>query len=107
MARVAAGKGDFTRALEFMEQAFASIESHDLPSVAWRLHATEAQLHMQMRDFDASERDCLQAASSLNRAAASFGESDPLRRSLLGAAESLKANFHRELDAARASVAGN
>ena len=107
MARVAAGKGDFTRALEFMEQAFASIESHDLPSVAWRLHATEAQLHMQMRDFDASERDCLQAASSLNRAAASFGESDPLRRALLGAAESLKANFHRELDAARASVAGN
>jgi tetratricopeptide (TPR) repeat protein len=106
MARVAAGKGDLTRALEFMEQAFASIESHDLPSVAWRLHATEAQLHLQMRDFDAGERHCLRAVSSLQRAAASFGESDPLRRSLLDAAATLRANFHRELDAARVASAG-
>ena len=106
MARVAARKGDLTRALEFMEQAFASIESHDLPSVAWRLHATEAQLRMQMRDFDASERHCVGAVSSLQRAAASFGESDPLRRSLINAAANLKANFQHELDAARVASAG-
>ncbi len=84
MARVAAQKSDFKQALEFMERAFASIENHDLPSVAWRLHATAAQLHLQIQDFDASERDCLQAASSLQRAAASFGGSDSLRQSLMG-----------------------
>ncbi|MEO8051347.1 MAG: hypothetical protein ABI833_13100, partial [Acidobacteriota bacterium] len=106
MARVAAKRGEVTKALECMGQAFASIENHDLPSVTWRLHATVARLHIQMRDFDASERHYLQAASSLNRAAASFGESDSLRRSLLDAAESLKANFHREMEVARAAVAG-
>ena len=106
MARVATRKNDFTRAREFMEQAFASIENHDLPSVAWRLHATAAQLHLQLRDFDASEHCCQQAASSLQRAAGSFGENDSLRRSLMGAAETLKANFRRELDAARVASAG-
>jgi DNA-binding winged helix-turn-helix (wHTH) protein len=106
MARVAAQKGDSTRALEFMVQAFASIENHDLPSVAWRLHATAAQLHIQIRDFDASELHCRNAASSLDRAAASFGESDPLRRSLMDAADTLKAKFYRELDAARVAGAG-
>ncbi len=106
MARVAARKGDFKRALEFMEQAFASIENHDLPSVAWRLHATAAQLHLQIRDFDAGERDCLQAASSLQRAAASFGGSDPLRRSLTDAAENLRVNFWRELEVARGASSG-
>jgi tetratricopeptide (TPR) repeat protein len=106
MARVAARKTDFTRALEFMDQAFASIENHDLPSVAWRLHATAAQLHIQIRNFGASEHCCQQAASSLHRAAASFGENDSLRRSLMGAAEALKENFRRELDAARAASAG-
>jgi hypothetical protein len=103
MARVAAQKGDSASALEYIAKAFASIENHDLPSVAWRLHATAAQLHIQIRDFDASERHCLQAASSLHRAAASFGENESLRQSLLGAAETLKANFHRELEAARGS----
>jgi tetratricopeptide (TPR) repeat protein len=106
MARVAAQKGDCMRALEFMQQAFASIENHDLPSVAWRLHATAAQLRIQIRDFDEGESHCVQAASSLQRAAASFGESDPLRRSLMGAAETLKATFYRELNAARSAVAG-
>jgi len=106
MARVAAQKGDFTRALQFMEEAFASIENHDLPSVAWRLHATAAQLHIQMRDFDVSEHHCLRAASSLHRAAASFGEKDSLRRSLMSAAETLKTNFYRELDAARVASSG-
>ncbi len=107
MARVAARKGDFARALQFTQEAFASIENHDLPSVAWRLHATAAQLHIQMRDFDVSEQHCLEAASSLHRAAASFGEKDALRRSLMGAAETLKANFYRELDAARAASGGS
>ena len=106
MARVAARKGDVTRALEFMEQAFASIENHDLPSVAWRLHATAAQLHIQIEDFDTSERHCLQAASSLHRAAASFGGNDSLRRSLLSAADTLKAKFRRELEVARNASAG-
>ena len=107
MARVAARKGDVPRALECMEQAFASIQNHDLPSVAWRLHATAARLHMQMRDFEASERHCVQVASSLHRAAASFGENDPLRRSLLSAAETLKVDFHRELDDARVAGTGD
>ncbi|HTM12976.1 MAG TPA: AAA family ATPase [Bryobacteraceae bacterium] len=106
MARVAAKKGEVTRALECMEQAFASLEDHDLPSVAWRLHATAAHLHIQTRDFDASERHCLQAASSLHRAAASFGENDPLRQSLLTAAETLKADFRREMDVARPAGRG-
>jgi len=106
MAQAAAQKREVTRALECMEQAFASLANHDLPSVAWRLHATAARLHMQMRDFDASERHCVDAVSSLKRAAASFGESDPLRRSLTEAAETLQASFQGELEVARAAAAG-
>jgi hypothetical protein len=89
-----------------MARAFTSIENHDLPSVAWRLHATAAKLDIQIREFDAGERHCVEAASSLNRAAASFGGNDPLRRSLMDAAENLKVSFQSELDAARAAVAG-
>ncbi len=101
VARVAARKGDVAEALECMQQAFASIQNHDLPSVAWRLHATSARLHAQARDFAMSEHHGAQAVSSLHRAAASFGENDPLRRSLLGAAEGLKSQFRRELDQAQ------
>jgi tetratricopeptide (TPR) repeat protein len=105
MARIAAVKGEFPRALEYMQHAFASLENHDLPSVAWRLHATAAQLQIQLQDFEASERHCLESASSLNRAAASFGGNDPLRRSLMSAAESLKTSLQNELEVARASGA--
>jgi len=74
---VSAQSGDPTRALEFMKHAFASIENHDLPSVAWRLHATAALMNLRIRDFEASDRDCRQAESSLNRAAASLERTIP------------------------------
>ena len=89
-ATVAIRKGDLPRALGCMEQAFASIRNHDLPSVAWRLHASGARLQNQMGDFAKTEHHSVEAASCLSRAAASFGGNDPLRRSLLKAAETLK-----------------
>jgi len=90
MARVAMRKGDLPRALECMEQAFASIQNHDLPSVSWRLHASAARLQTELGDLGKTERHNVEASSSLNRAAASFGGNDPLRLSLLKAAETLK-----------------
>ncbi len=90
MARVALRRGDLPRALECIEQAFASIQNHDLPSVSWRLHASAARLQTELGDFAKAERHTVEAASSLSRAAASFGGNDPLRRSLLKAAETLK-----------------
>ena len=90
MARIAILKGDLPRAHECMEQAFASIQNHDLPSVAWRLHASAARLHTALRDVAKAERHSAEAASCLSRAAASFGGNDPLRRSLLQAAETVK-----------------
>ena len=89
-ARVAMRKGDLPRALECMEQAFASIQNHDLPSVSWRLHASAARLQTELRNFANAERHSVEAASSLSRAASSFGGNDSLRRSLLKAAETLK-----------------
>ncbi len=90
MARIALRKNDLPQALDYMEQAFVSIQNHDLPSVAWRLHASAAQLQMQIGNFAKAEHHGVEAASSLNRAAASFGANDPLRGSLLKAAEGLK-----------------
>ncbi len=90
MARVAMRKRDLPRALECMQQAFASIQNHDLPSVSWRLHASAARLHTEMGNFAKTEHHSVEAASSLSRAAASFGGNDPLRGSLLKAAETLK-----------------
>jgi tetratricopeptide (TPR) repeat protein len=90
MARVAMRKDDLPRASECIEQAFASIQNHDLPSVSWRLHASAARLQTALRDFAKAESHNVEAASSLSRAAASFGGNDPLRRSLLKAAETLK-----------------
>ena len=70
-----------------MEQAFASIENHDLPSVAWRLHATAAQLQMQIAGFRRKRTSLPSRQRPVSsRAAASFGENDPLRRSLINAA---------------------
>ena len=89
-ARVAMRQGDLPLARECIEQAFASIQNHDLPSVAWRLHASAARLQTTMRDFAKAERHSVEAASSLNRAAASFSGNDPLRRSLTKAAETLQ-----------------
>lgn len=107
VARVAARKGDTRRALECVEEALAAVQDHDLPSVSWRLHATAARISLQKRDFENTEQHCLRASSSLRRAAASFGQDDPLRRSLLSAVEKLEVNFHRELDNARIAGANN
>ena len=64
MARVAMRKRDLPRALECMQQAFASIQNHDLPSVSWRLHASAARLHTEMREFcengTPQRRSCVQ-----------------------------------------------
>ena len=79
---------------------FASIRDHDLPSVAWRLHATAAQLHRQMRDFEGSERHSLVASSS--RAGPLLRlVNDLLRRYLMGAAENTQGCFQRELEQAK------
>ena len=107
VARVASRKGDISRALECLDEGFASIRHYDLPSVSWRLHATAARLHMERGVFESSGRHCLEATASLERAAASFGERDPLRESLLGAAEKLEMDFQRELENARVSRAGD
>ncbi len=107
MARVAARKSDHQRALECMEQALAAVQDHDLPSVSWRLHATAARVYLQLRDFEKCEQHCLRASAGLHRTAASFGQNDPLRGTLLSAAKNLEMNFHRELEDARVAGAGN
>ena len=107
MARVAAGQGDGAQALEYMEQAFSAVRDHDLPSIRWRLHATAARLHLQLGDLASSERHCQQAAAGLRHTAASFGQNDPLRHTLLGAVDKLEADFHREIKNARLASAGD
>jgi tetratricopeptide (TPR) repeat protein len=101
VARVAARKGDHQRALECVTQALASIENLDLPSVAWRVHATAVSVNLQQGIYKAAERHRDLAVAILRNAAASFRDDDRLRQSLMAAADSLQMSLQRELKKTR------
>ena len=84
VARVAALQGDHARARQAIAKALSCIENLDLPSVAWRVHATAATLE-QNPDAATCHRDV--AAASLRAAAASFPAGDRLHQTLMAAAD--------------------
>jgi DNA-binding winged helix-turn-helix (wHTH) protein/tetratricopeptide (TPR) repeat protein len=106
VARVAALQGDLNRAVECVEQALASIEHLDLPSVAWRVHATAARVQLQRGNREAALRHSDLATSHLRQAAASFSPGDRLHQSLMAGADHLKSSFQREWEKAVGRTAG-
>jgi len=90
MARVAFARGDGEAAAENMEKAFAEIAGHELPSVAWRVHATAARIRSRAGDKKKAEEHREKAAAALRFAASSFGQGDPLRKSLSAAADQIE-----------------
>jgi tetratricopeptide (TPR) repeat protein len=89
VARIATLMGDTKRAFECIGQALECIKHLDLPSVAWRVHATAANLYSQSGNQEAAARHRDFAAASLRLAASSFGRGDPLHQSLMAASDSV------------------
>ena len=72
------------------ESVRPEIAGHELPSVTWRVHATAARIQALAGNAKQSAEHCDQAAAALRFAGNSFGEGDPLRKSLTTAAQQLR-----------------
>jgi len=107
LARVAAAKGDLKRALDCSAKAIDEMRGFDLPSVAWRVHSTASWLHARVGAVDAAASYSQRATAALLLVANSFQKGDPLRQTLLVAADSLKAKLQDELEHSGVAGAGD
>jgi hypothetical protein len=77
---------DRNRAEDCVARAITALKTFEVPVVAWRVHATAAELYRQIGNTEEAERQRSCAASLVLQLAGSFEEGEPLRESLLGAA---------------------
>jgi hypothetical protein len=87
-ARVAMAEEDGKSAEDDLRNALDVLARFDIPTVAWRVHATCADLYRRAQDGEAAETHRAQGEAVLSRLADSFAADEPLRRSLRAAAAS-------------------
>jgi DNA-binding winged helix-turn-helix (wHTH) protein/tetratricopeptide (TPR) repeat protein len=87
-ARVAAAEEDWKTAHEDIQRALAVLERFEIPTVAWRIHATGSELYRRAKDGEAAEVQRAQAEALVRGLATSFGPDESLGDSLLAAARS-------------------
>jgi tetratricopeptide (TPR) repeat protein len=86
-ARVAMAARDLTGAADHIQRAVAIVESFDIPTYAWRVHATCAELYRRLKDEKSADRHRKRAEAVIGSLAGSFALNEPLRRSFLAAPE--------------------
>jgi len=84
-ARVSMAEKDWKGAEEDIEHGLAVLDRFDIPTVAWRLHATRSELYRHSRNDHAAEASRVRAESVILTLANSFDAGEPLRRSFLAA----------------------
>ena len=84
-ARVSMAEKDWQGADRDIERGLAVLERFDVPTVAWRLHATRSELYRRSRYGDAAEVHRARAERVILSLANSFEPDEPLRRSFLAA----------------------
>src|SRR6266436_3016658 len=84
-ARVSMAEKDWQGADRDIERGLAVLERFDVPTVAWRLHATRSELYRRSRNGDAAEVHRARAERVILSLANSFEPDEPLRRSFLAA----------------------
>jgi hypothetical protein len=85
-ARVAMAEKDWKGAEEKIEQALAVVQTVEIPTTAWRVHATRADLYRRERKTTAAEVHRARAEEIILALANSFAPDDPLRHTFLSAA---------------------
>jgi tetratricopeptide (TPR) repeat protein len=84
-ARVSIAEKNWQGAEGDIEKGLAVLERFDIPTVAWRLHATRSELYRRLKNDEAAEAQRARAESIILGLANSFEPDEPLRRSFLAA----------------------
>jgi tetratricopeptide (TPR) repeat protein len=85
-ARVAMAERDWSGAEESIEKGLAVLQHHEIPTTAWRVHATRSDLYRHARNEAAAETHRARAQAIILALADSFAPDDPLRLAFLAAA---------------------
>ena len=85
-ARVAMAEKDWKGAEEKIEKGLAVLHKFEIPTTAWRVHATRADLYRLTRNNRAAETARARAEAIIVALANSFAPDDPLRHAFLAVA---------------------
>ena len=85
-ARVAMAEKDWEGAEEKIEKGLAIVQEFEIPTTAWRVHATGSDMYRQTKNETAAEAHRVRAEAIVLALANSFGPDDPLRHAFLAAA---------------------
>jgi ATP/maltotriose-dependent transcriptional regulator MalT len=85
-ARVAMVEKDWRGAEEKIEKGLAVLQNYEIPTTAWRVHATRSDLYRQARNETAAEAHRARAEAIILALADSFAPHDSLRHAFLAAA---------------------
>jgi DNA-binding winged helix-turn-helix (wHTH) protein/tetratricopeptide (TPR) repeat protein len=85
-ARIAMAENDWTGAEEKLEKALAMLHEFEIPTTAWRVHATRSDLYRQTKNERAAESERVRAEAIVLTLANSFAPDEPLRQAFLAAA---------------------
>jgi len=77
---------DWKAAQEKIEKGLAVVQGFEIPTTAWRVHATRSDLYRQARNEPAAEAQPARAEAIILALANSFAPDDPLRHAFLAAA---------------------
>src|SRR5262245_14771732 len=84
-ARIAVAAKDWNGAEASIERGLDVLERFDVPTVAWRLHATRSELSRHLKNEEAAEAHRVRAEGVILGLASSFEPDEPLRHSFLAA----------------------
>ena len=85
-ARVAMAENDWNAAEEKIEKGLAILQAFEIPTTAWRVHATRSDLYRQAKNDTAAEAHRARAEAIILTLANSFTPEDPVRDAFLAAA---------------------
>ena len=85
-ARVAVAEKDWKAAEEKIEKGLAVLQPFEIPTTAWRVHATRSDLYRQAKNDAAAEVHRARAEGIILALANSFAPDDPVRTAFLAAA---------------------
>ncbi len=85
-ARVAMAEKDWKAAEEKIAKGLAVVQAFEIPTTAWRVHATRSDLYRQAKNDAAAETHRARAEEIILALANSFAPDDPVRDAFLAAA---------------------
>jgi tetratricopeptide (TPR) repeat protein len=85
-ARLRMAEKDWTGAEESIEKSLGVVHEFEIPTTAWRVHATRSDLRRHAKDQPAAEAERARAEAVILTLASSLAPDDPLRDTFLDAA---------------------